>query len=137
MAREGKACVDLLKLDGKAIAATVALRSGDMMFGWKTAYDESYAKHSPGVQLMLGLTEAVAADTSVRAMDSCAAPNHPMIDHLWCDRRAIADRMFAVSAEHAAAFEMATRLETMRRAAIARAKAVRSRLRRMLSRPLA
>jgi CelD/BcsL family acetyltransferase involved in cellulose biosynthesis len=137
LAHEGKARVDLLTLDGKAIAATVALRSGDMMFGWKTAYDESHSKYSPGVQLMLGLTEAVVADTSVRAMDSCAAPNHPMIDHLWCDRRAIADRMFAVSAGRVTAFEMACKLETMRRAGIGYAKAVRARLKRALSRPLA
>lgn len=134
MAREGKARIDLLRLDGRAIAATVSLRSGNMMFGWKTAYDEAYAKYSPGAQLVLGLSEAVVADPAITAMDSCAGPDHPMIDHLWCDRRAIADRLLAVSAERHAAFTAARSLETIRRAGIRGAKSARDRVLRPLLR---
>lgn len=137
LAREGKARIDLMRLDGRPIAATVALRSGDMMFGWKTAYDESYAKYSPGALLMVELSEAVIADASIAGMDSCATADHPMIDHLWRDRRAIADRLLAVRADRSAAFNAACALEKMRRIGIRYAKAVRDRLRRPLSRALA
>ena len=125
LVREGKARVDLMRLDGKPIAATVALKSGDMMFGWKTAYDEAYAKYSPGALLMLDLSEAILADAGITAMDSCAVANHPMIDHLWRERRAIADRLVAVRAERRATFKIACALETIRRTGIDRAKAVR------------
>lgn len=130
LAREGKARIDLMRLDGKPIAATVALKSGDMMFGWKTAYDESYAKYSPGALLMLELSEAMLADATVAAVDSCAVANHPMIDHLWSERRAIADRLFAARAERRVTFAIARRLETLRRAGIAYAKIMRDRLMR-------
>jgi len=128
LAREGKARVDLMRLDEKPIAATVAIRSGDMMFGWKTAYDETYGKFSPGALLMLDLSEAVLADASITAMDSCAVSNHPMIDHLWRGRRAIADRLFAVRPECHATFKIARALETVRHTGIGYAKAVRDRL---------
>ena len=128
LAREGKARIDLMRLDGKPIAATIALTSGDMMFGWKTAYDEAYAKYSPGALLMLDLGEAMLADRRIVAMDSCAVANHPMADHLWRERRAIADRLIGVRAERRATFEIARALETVRRAGIASAKAVRDRV---------
>jgi CelD/BcsL family acetyltransferase involved in cellulose biosynthesis len=99
-----------------------------MMFGWKTAYDESYAKYSPGALLMLDLSEAMLADTRITAMDSCAVSNHPMIDHLWRERRAIADRLIGVRAERRATFAIARALETARRAGIASAKMLRDRL---------
>ncbi len=128
LAREGKARIDLMRLDGKPIAVTVALRSGDMMFGWKTAYDEAFAKYSPGALLMLDLSEAMLADESVVAMDSCAVANHPMIDHLWSERRAIADRLFAARPERRVTFAVARRLESLRRSGIAYAKTMRDRL---------
>lgn len=128
LASEGKARIDLMRLDGKPIAATVALTSGDMMFGWKTAYDETYAKYSPGALLMLDLSEAMLADARIVAMDSCAVSNHPMIDHLWRERRAIADRLIGVRVERRATFAIARALESARRAGIASAKAVRARV---------
>lgn len=130
LAREGKARIDLMRLDGKPIAVTIALRSGDMMFGWKTAYDETYAKYSPGALLMLDLSEAMLADTNVVAMDSCAVANHPMIDHLWSERRAIADRLFAARPERRVTFAIARRLESLRRTGISYAKTLRDRLMR-------
>lgn len=137
LAREGKARIDLMRLDGKPIAATVALRSGDMMFGWKTAYDEAYAKYSPGSLLMVELSEAVIADPSITAMDSCAVANHPLIDHLWCGRRAIADRLLALRPEQRAVFNAARALEWLRRGAIQAAKTVRDRTLGPLSRAFA
>nr|WP_246359494.1 GNAT family N-acetyltransferase [Sphingomonas yantingensis] len=55
---------------------------------FKIAYDEDYARFSPGVLIQIenyGILDAPGIDW----MDSCAAANHPMIDSLWAERRAI------------------------------------------------
>ena len=126
----GKVRIDRLTVDGRAIAATLVLRSGDTVWGWKTAYDEDYARTSPGVQIMCWLTEALLADPSIARVDSCAAPDHPMIDHLWRERLVLGDLMFTADPRASSEFALATRLETMRRRLIGTAKVVRNRLRR-------
>jgi len=65
---------------------------------------------------------------SVIHTDSCAAPNHPMIDRVWRERLPLADRLIAVRPQ--APFAMARRLEGLRNAAIDTAKAIRDRVRR-------
>ncbi len=69
----------------------LVLRAGDTAFLWKIAYREAAARFSPGVQLVLHLTEAQLGDETLAATDSCAVPRHPMIDRLWRDRMDLAD----------------------------------------------
>ena len=128
LANEGKARVDLLKLDGRAIAAAITLLAGDYAWFWKTAYDETFARFSPGVQLALELTEALSGDARIALVDSCAVADHPMIDHLWSGRRKIADWLVPLGG--LASFAAAIAAEHARRALVARAKTVRDRLRR-------
>lgn len=55
---------------------------------FKIAYDEDYARFSPGVLIQIenyGILDTPGIDW----MDSCAAANHPMIDSLWAERRGI------------------------------------------------
>jgi CelD/BcsL family acetyltransferase involved in cellulose biosynthesis len=128
LAAEGKARIDRLHLDGKPIAATITLSSGDTAWCWKIAYGEGLARSSPGVQLLCELTESLlAAPAPVRA-DSCATAGHPMIDHVWRERLALSDRLIALRPS-AVPFALACRIEALRRSAIAGAKAVRDRLR--------
>ncbi len=84
----GALAVLTLMLDGKPIAMLVTLHDGANGFTYKTAYDESYARFSPGVLLQ---REAMAhfAGLGLRFVDSCAASDHPMIDSLWPERRDI------------------------------------------------
>src|SRR5205823_5877592 len=65
LAVEGKATIDRLFVDTRAIAAIVRLRSGAMAWCWKIAYDENFARASPGVQVLLDATEAVLADPAI------------------------------------------------------------------------
>ena len=95
MARDGKLAIHLLELDGAAVAAGVTLRSGDRVFYWKTAYDESYAEYSPGVQVTLELSRAQQRDATIAMTDSCAIEGHPMIDRLWPARVALVDQVVA------------------------------------------
>jgi hypothetical protein len=129
LAAEGKASIATLALDQRAIAALVTLRSADTAWCWKIAYDESLSRASPGVQLLLDVTETLLADASIARADSCATPDHPMIDHVWRERLALADRLMCVAPINATLFAEVCRLEALRRAAIGMAKRMRRLLR--------
>lgn len=53
----------------------------------KIAYDEQYAAYSPGVLMELENLRLTLDEGLFDWMDSCAIPNHPMINHLWAERR--------------------------------------------------
>jgi hypothetical protein len=125
LARDGKAEVARLVADGRAVAAIVTLRSGASAWVWKIAYDERFARCSPGVQLLLDVTQALLDDPGVTRADSCATADHPMIDHVWRERLAVADRLVGAGG----AFTLALTLERLRRAAIGGVKRARGLLR--------
>jgi len=126
LAAEGKARVDCLKLDGKTIAAAITLFSGDRAWFWKTAYDEAFARYSPGVQLALDLTETLGSNRTIAMVDSCAIADHPMIDHLWSGRLAVADWLVPLAGEHT--FVAGVAAERLRRALISPLRMLRDRL---------
>ena len=104
------------------LAAPITLRSGNAAWFWKIAYDEEFARYSPGVQISLDLTEALLADPASLRADCCATADHPMIDHLWRERLALTDLLIAPSAAALAQFRIARPLETLRRTLIAGAQ---------------
>jgi CelD/BcsL family acetyltransferase involved in cellulose biosynthesis len=128
LAAEGKVAVNRIFIDGRAIALTITLRSADTAWFWKIVYDETFAQHSPGVVLTFAVTEDLVEDTTLIRTDSCATANHPMIDHIWRERLTLCDRLIAVRPQ--APLAAARRLEMLRIAAIAAAKAVRSQMHR-------
>ncbi len=127
LARQGQALVADLQLGGQTIAAVVALQSGSSVWTWKIAYDEEMARFSPGLQVMTALTGALLADPVVVLVDSCAIPDHPMIDRLWHDRIAMADMLIGLT--HDRKFAVASRMESVRNDLIALARGVRDRVR--------
>jgi len=128
LAAEGKVAINRIFIDGRAIAVTIALRSADTAWFWKIVYDEKFAQHSPGVVLTFAVTEDLVEDTTLIRTDSCATANHPMIDHIWRERVALSDRLIAV--RPLTSFSAVRRLEMLRNAALAAAKAVRSQMHR-------
>lgn len=130
LASEGKAQAVRLCLDGQPIAILLILRSGKTAWCWKIAYDESRARYSPGVQLLLDATGMLLRDRAVIRANSCATPHHPMIDHVWRERLALADWLISPGPEQALSFGLARGLEQIRRRAIDAAKAVRELARR-------
>ncbi len=76
-----------LTLDGKPIAMLINFRTPPGSWSYKIAYDESLARFSPGVMIELRNLARVLADPVIDWMDSCAVEDHPMIDHLWAERR--------------------------------------------------
>ena len=84
-----------LTLDGKPIAMLANLIAAPGAFSYKTAFDERYARFSPGV-LLQRENLALLEDGEVHWCDSCAASGHPMIDHIWRERRAIGRLSIAI-----------------------------------------
>jgi CelD/BcsL family acetyltransferase involved in cellulose biosynthesis len=90
LAASGNVRIHSLRLDDRPIAALISFIAGATAYTWKIAYDEAYARFSPGVQLMLEAPAQLFADPAVMRIDSCAEPDHTMIDRLWPDRLAMA-----------------------------------------------
>ncbi len=77
-----------LRLNGRAIAMLANFIGAPGAFSYKTAFDEDYARFSPGVQLQIE-NLAMLDNAAIAWCDSCATPDHPMIDSIWMDRRRI------------------------------------------------
>jgi CelD/BcsL family acetyltransferase involved in cellulose biosynthesis len=132
LANRGAAQVARLTRGTQSIASAITLSSGRGAWGWKIAYDESFAAASPGVQLYFDLTTTLLADPAISFVDSCATPDHPMIDHLWRERLSLGDWLVGLTPD--APFDRACRLETMRRRAIALTRTARDSLTRGMRR---
>jgi CelD/BcsL family acetyltransferase involved in cellulose biosynthesis len=104
-----------LTLDGKPIAIMYAIVEGDQAWLHKIAYDETYAKFSPGVLLVLYATEKLFAETGLVLVDSCAIPGHPMIENIWRDRIQVADVMIAPKSVGSKRFAATVNSEKLRR----------------------
>lgn len=78
-----------LRIDGRPIAMKCNLLAGNGAVAFKIAYDESFARFSPGVLLEVEHVRRLHEPGAPAWMDSGAAANHPMIGHLWRDKIAI------------------------------------------------
>ncbi len=84
-----------LRLDGRAIAMLVNFITPPGAFSFKTAFDEAYARFSPG--MLLQLENLVLLERpEVEWADSCAAEGHPMIERLWRGGRRMVSRNIAI-----------------------------------------
>lgn len=96
-----------LDLNGEPIAMLVNFRHGAGAFSFKIAIDEAYGRFSPGVLIEIANLHAVQDDPAIEWMDSCAAPDHPMIDSLWAERRTIVQYRIALRGRGATQFQRA------------------------------
>lgn len=78
-----------LRLDGRALAMKCNLRANHGAVAFKIAYDETHARFSPGVLLELEHVRRLHDPGAPAWMDSGAAADHPMIEHVWRDKIAI------------------------------------------------
>lgn len=85
---EGRLQIRSLELEGQPIAMLINLLAPPGSFMFKTAYDEGYARFSPGLLLQIENLDMLERP-GIAWMDSCAAENHPMIDGLLTERRSI------------------------------------------------
>ena len=87
-AEAGKLDMRALDLDDRPLAMLVNFLCPPGGFSFKTAFDEDFARFSPGVLLQQANLDLLD-DPRIDWVDSCAAPGHPMIDSVWRERRAL------------------------------------------------
>ncbi|WP_374525733.1 GNAT family N-acetyltransferase [Sphingopyxis sp.] len=85
-AAAGKLDMRVLALNDRPLAMLVSFLCPPGGFSFKTAFDEDYARFSPGVLLQQANLDLLG-DPRIEWVDSCAAPGHPMIDSVWRERR--------------------------------------------------
>lgn len=79
-----------MTLDGEPLSMLACLENGQRQaYQYKISYDERYAASSPGVLLELEYLQAMLDEGRLVKSDSCARPDHPMINRLWVDRMPI------------------------------------------------
>ena len=100
-----------LWLDDAPIAMLASFITAPGAYSYKTAFDERYSRYSPGVLLQRENLE-ILGRSDVAWTDSCAAADHPMIDHIWRERRAVGRLSIAIGGKlRRAAFARLVRAE--------------------------
>ena len=81
--------IHTIDIDGKAIASMIVLIMNGEAYTWKTAFNEDYARYSPGKLLTAQLTDWHLDDANIVRTDSCAVADHPIMSRLWQEREAM------------------------------------------------
>jgi hypothetical protein len=84
-----------IDLNGEPVSMLFAMSRGNRAWLGKIAHDVRYEQYSPGALIILDATENFLSSPDIKIVDSCARPNHPMIDNIWRDRLAFADILIA------------------------------------------
>lgn len=97
-ARSGNVRIDELRAGETLVASLVSFVDGGHVFTWKIAFDEDFARYSPGAQLALHAFRQNLAQPGFKQADSLAIPGHSMIEPLWRGRLEIGTLLLAGSA---------------------------------------
>ncbi|MGI8728627.1 MAG: GNAT family N-acetyltransferase [Solirubrobacteraceae bacterium] len=84
-----------LETESATVAMKCNLVAGEGIFCFKIAFDERFARFSPGIQLELANIDVFHDRKSATWMDSCAAADNAMINRLWSDRRTLQSVLIA------------------------------------------
>lgn len=96
LARDGLLRIDIIRLDGRPIAAGLLPQVGDQCWFLKTAYDETLRKHSPGVLLDLAVTRRLFGEGGAVRLCSGTDDTSRPDDQIWSERRAFARTLIAL-----------------------------------------
>lgn len=92
--------IHALALNGEAIASMIVFVSSGEAWTWKTAYNEEWARYSPGKLLVDRLTEWHLDDLNIRRTDSCAVPDHPVMSRMWTERENMGTMVIGLHPKH-------------------------------------
>ncbi|WP_298302169.1 GNAT family N-acetyltransferase [uncultured Erythrobacter sp.] len=84
-----------LRLNGKPIAMLANFLTLPGAYSFKTAFDEDYARFSPGLLLQLE-NLSLLNRPGVDWTDSCAVQGHSMIERIWREKRSFVSRNIAI-----------------------------------------
>jgi CelD/BcsL family acetyltransferase involved in cellulose biosynthesis len=88
-ADEGRLMFLSLEAGPTVLAQNTALVAGEGLFGFKRAYDEAFARWSPGSLLDLDVIGWFHERPSLAWLDTCSAPEDAASSHLFGDGRAV------------------------------------------------
>ncbi|MGV3550441.1 GNAT family N-acetyltransferase [Rhizobium sp.] len=81
--------IHTIDIDGKAIASMIVLMMNGEAYTWKTAFNEDFARYSPGKLLVAQITDWHLDDANIVRTDSCGVPDHPIMSRFWQEREAM------------------------------------------------
>lgn len=84
----GRLDMRMMRLGGRPLAMLINFLCLPGGFSFKTAFDEDYARFSPGVLLQQQNLDLLT-HPGLEWVDSCAQQDHSMIDSIWQERRAL------------------------------------------------
>jgi len=84
------------ELDGRPIAMQCDFLTGDGGFSYKIAFDETYARYSPGMLLELENIRRAHDEPRLRWLDSCNAAGPSPLKQMWREERVIVE-LFAAT----------------------------------------
>ncbi|WDI32711.1 GNAT family N-acetyltransferase [Hyphococcus flavus] len=76
-----------IDLDDRPIAMLVSLIANGAGYSLKICHDPDFARYSPGVMIEIEAMRSLLERDDFLFMDSCASPDHSMINGLWRARR--------------------------------------------------
>jgi CelD/BcsL family acetyltransferase involved in cellulose biosynthesis len=114
---------DILSLDGRPIAVSLALVCGGTAYLFKTAYDESLRRYAPGVLLEDDIVRIRGETGFAERLNSASLPGS-VLDSLYPHREPMADLLFATDAVPEQALASLAKQEHLRSRAAARLKAL-------------
>jgi len=90
--------IDQLWAGNTLVAALVLFQDGGRVYSWKIAFDEDFARYSPGAQIALQALKINLALPNFKGADSLAIPGHTMIEPLWRGRLETGTLLYAQGA---------------------------------------
>jgi CelD/BcsL family acetyltransferase involved in cellulose biosynthesis len=126
--------VHSLSLDGAVIASLIVFIEQGVAYTWKTAYDEAYSAWSPGTLLMIEATRNHLDDPNIQTTDSCAAPDHIVMDRLWSERRRMGTLVLGITPQADRAARQAAKQLHLYRETRNMARLLRERVRQLVGR---
>jgi CelD/BcsL family acetyltransferase involved in cellulose biosynthesis len=84
-----------LRLDGAPVAMLANFVTPPGIYSFKTAFDERFARYSPGLLLQIENLDLLDRPEIAWA-DSCAAEGHSMIERIWREKRTLVSRNIAI-----------------------------------------
>jgi CelD/BcsL family acetyltransferase involved in cellulose biosynthesis len=85
-----------LEAAGQAIAVCWAVESGDILYLLRIAFDERFARCSPGGLLETAAAEFFHRSTTAAIMDPCCAPSNAFHSHFLPDRQSVCSMLVGV-----------------------------------------
>ncbi|RYE84821.1 MAG: GNAT family N-acetyltransferase [Hyphomicrobiales bacterium] len=83
--------IHTLRLDGRPVVMSILLYAGKEAFTWRIAFDETFRRYSPGIQLLEDVTLDLLRDPGVERTDSCNHRDTGFQAERWSERHELVD----------------------------------------------